>query len=111
MVLKFKREVDNSHYVCIPLFEYLIYIHCDFDLWLFDCFAYTLIAWEDIIVRWIFDYVVSSEIAVERETDGDVVLADIGEGVPFRAGAFDGVIRFYFVLCSLLHHFYETSSC
>ncbi|XP_063676816.1 probable 18S rRNA (guanine-N(7))-methyltransferase [Bolinopsis microptera] len=32
------------------------------------------------------------EIAVERETDGDVVLADIGEGVPFRAGAFDGVI-------------------
>lgn len=32
------------------------------------------------------------EIAVERETEGDVVLSDIGEGVPFRAGTFDGVI-------------------
>ncbi|KAL5265721.1 hypothetical protein ACHWQZ_G006433 [Mnemiopsis leidyi] len=32
------------------------------------------------------------EIAVERETDGDVILSDIGEGVPFRAGSFDGVI-------------------
>jgi len=32
-------------------------------------------------------------IAQERETDeGDVLLADLGEGLPFRAGSFDGAI-------------------
>ena len=34
-----------------------------------------------------------SEVAVDREVEGDVVLSDIGEGVPFRAGTFDGVVR------------------
>lgn len=32
------------------------------------------------------------DIAVEREVAGDVVLSDIGQGVPFRAGLFDGVV-------------------
>ncbi|BFZ57824.1 18S rRNA (guanine1575-N7)-methyltransferase [Savitreella phatthalungensis] len=32
------------------------------------------------------------DVAVERETEGDLLLADIGDGVPFRAGAFDGCI-------------------
>lgn len=32
------------------------------------------------------------DVAVEREVDGDVVLSDIGQGIPFRAGSFDGVI-------------------
>jgi 18S rRNA (guanine1575-N7)-methyltransferase len=30
--------------------------------------------------------------ALERDTDGDMMLADIGQGVPFRAGTFDAVI-------------------
>lgn len=32
------------------------------------------------------------EVALTRETDGDLLLADIGHGVPFRAGSFDGAI-------------------
>lgn len=31
-------------------------------------------------------------MAVERETEGDLVLSDMGEGVPFRAGCFDGAV-------------------
>ncbi|KAK5123979.1 hypothetical protein LTR85_002176 [Meristemomyces frigidus] len=30
--------------------------------------------------------------AIERETEGDMLLADIGQGVPFRAGTFDAAI-------------------
>ena len=33
------------------------------------------------------------EVAVEREVEGDMILSDMGEGMPFRAGMFDGVIR------------------
>lgn len=33
-----------------------------------------------------------TEVALEREVEGDLFLADIGQGVPFRAGAFDGAI-------------------
>lgn len=32
------------------------------------------------------------DVAVERETDGDLMLGDMGQGMPFRAGAFDGAI-------------------
>lgn len=32
------------------------------------------------------------QVAREREVEGDVVLSDLGEGLPFRAGAFDGAI-------------------
>jgi len=32
------------------------------------------------------------QIAREREVNGDLVLADMGNGLPFRAGAFDGAI-------------------
>lgn len=31
-------------------------------------------------------------MAVEREVDGDVLKNDLGQGLPFRAGAFDGAI-------------------
>lgn len=30
------------------------------------------------------------EIAKEREVEGDLLLADIGDGVPFQPGTFDG---------------------
>ncbi|KAK6393869.1 hypothetical protein LTR65_002246 [Meristemomyces frigidus] len=30
--------------------------------------------------------------ALERETEGDMLLADIGQGIPFRAGTFDAAI-------------------
>lgn len=31
-------------------------------------------------------------IAVEREVDGDLLLGDMGEGMPFKAGTFDGAM-------------------
>jgi len=31
-------------------------------------------------------------VAIDRETDGDVLLADAGQGVPFRPGTFDAAI-------------------
>lgn len=31
-------------------------------------------------------------VALEREVDGDLILADMGQGVPFKAGTFDGAI-------------------
>ncbi|GAA5945948.1 hypothetical protein JCM1841_003420 [Sporobolomyces salmonicolor] len=32
------------------------------------------------------------EVALEREVEGDLMLADIGQGIPFRPGTFDGAI-------------------
>ncbi|CAG9770154.1 unnamed protein product [Ceutorhynchus assimilis] len=32
------------------------------------------------------------EIAVQREVEGDLLLTDMGQGCPFKAGAFDGAI-------------------
>lgn len=31
-------------------------------------------------------------VAKEREVEGDLILADLGNGLPFRAGTFDGAI-------------------
>ncbi|GLH03798.1 Probable 18S rRNA (guanine-N(7))-methyltransferase [Gryllus bimaculatus] len=31
-------------------------------------------------------------VALEREVEGDLLLSDLGQGVPFRAGTFDGAI-------------------
>jgi 18S rRNA (guanine1575-N7)-methyltransferase len=33
------------------------------------------------------------DVAQEREVEGDLILGDIGYGMPFRAGTFDGAIR------------------
>ncbi|XP_066148835.1 probable 18S rRNA (guanine-N(7))-methyltransferase [Euwallacea fornicatus] len=32
------------------------------------------------------------DVAVEREVEGDLILTDMGQGCPFKAGAFDGAI-------------------
>ncbi|KAM3503685.1 hypothetical protein MY10362_004045 [Beauveria mimosiformis] len=42
------------------------------------------------------------DVALQRDVEGDLVLADIGQGVPFRAGAFDAAISISAVqwLCS-----------
>lgn len=32
------------------------------------------------------------DVAVEREAEGDLCLHDIGQGLPLRAGKFDGAI-------------------
>lgn len=32
------------------------------------------------------------DIAIEREVEGDLVLGDMGQGCPFRAGTFDGAV-------------------
>jgi len=34
-----------------------------------------------------------SEVALEREVEGDLFLHDIGQGFGFRPGTFDGAIR------------------
>lgn len=39
-------------------------------------------------------FFVLTEVALEREVEGDLFLADIGQGIPFRAGTFDGAISF-----------------
>ena len=43
-----------------------------------------------------------TEVALEREVEGDLFLADIGQGFAFRPGAFDGAIS-YFVPPSRSH--------
>ncbi|KAK7427053.1 18S rRNA (guanine1575-N7)-methyltransferase [Neonectria magnoliae] len=42
------------------------------------------------------------DIALQRDVEGDLMLADIGQGVPFRAGAFDAAISISAIqwLCS-----------
>ncbi|KAF4127035.1 18S rRNA (guanine1575-N7)-methyltransferase [Geosmithia morbida] len=42
------------------------------------------------------------DIALQRDTEGDLMLADIGQGVPFRAGSFDAAISISAIqwLCS-----------
>ncbi|KAK9468654.1 S-adenosyl-L-methionine-dependent methyltransferase [Lipomyces arxii] len=44
-------------------------------------------------------------VALDREVDGDLMLADIGAGVPFRAGTFDAVISISAIqwLCNADH--------
>ena len=32
------------------------------------------------------------DVAAEREVEGDLALGDLGQGLPLRAGAFDGAI-------------------
>lgn len=32
------------------------------------------------------------DVAVDREVEGDLLLGDLGQGMPFRAGAFDGAV-------------------
>lgn len=33
-----------------------------------------------------------SEVANDRETNGDLILGDMGQGLPFKAGTFDGAV-------------------
>nr|KAG5694288.1 hypothetical protein BaRGS_032006 [Batillaria attramentaria] len=33
------------------------------------------------------------DVAREREVEGDVLLGDMGDGMPFKPGTFDGAIR------------------
>lgn len=39
-----------------------------------------------------FLWKVGLEVAVERETGGDLILGDMGVGLPFRPGSFDGAM-------------------
>lgn len=60
------------------------------------------------------------DVAVENETDGDLLLGDIGQGLPFRAGVFDAAISISTIqwLCNAdqqghnpvrrLHRFFQT---
>ena len=33
-----------------------------------------------------------SDVARDREVEGDLILSDMGNGIPFRPGSFDGAI-------------------
>lgn len=33
-------------------------------------------------------------MALDREVEGDLILGDMGQGIPFRPGTFDGCIRY-----------------
>ena len=39
----------------------------------------------------------SAEVAREREIEGDLFLQDVGQGLGFRPGTFDGCIRYIFL--------------
>ena len=41
-------------------------------------------------------------VAQERECEGDLILSDMGQGMPFRAGSFDGAIRYMCIKIILL---------
>jgi len=47
----------------------------------------------DLQLMCIICFLFSTDVAVEREVEGDLLLGDMGCGMPFRAGTFDGVIR------------------
>lgn len=34
-----------------------------------------------------------TDVALDREVEGDLVLGDMGHGMPFRPGTFDGCVR------------------
>ena len=44
-------------------------------------------------MRWIYLFFVA--VAQEREVEGDLFLCDIGQGLGFRPGSFDGAIRYH----------------
>lgn len=35
-----------------------------------------------------------ADVALDREVEGDLLVGDMGQGLPFRPGTFDGCIRF-----------------
>lgn len=35
-----------------------------------------------------------TDVALDREVEGDLLLGDMGQGMPFRPGTFDGCIRY-----------------
>jgi hypothetical protein len=41
---------------------------------------------------------IRKEVAQEREVEGDIFLADMGQGLFFKPGCFDGAIRFILFL-------------
>ena len=34
------------------------------------------------------------DVALDADCEGDLVLGDMGNGMPFRAGSFDGAVRY-----------------
>lgn len=46
------------------------------------------------------------DVAVEREVEGDLIQGDMGYGMPFKPGTFDGVIRYVIVSkhCKLMKY-------
>ncbi|XP_017757320.1 PREDICTED: probable 18S rRNA (guanine-N(7))-methyltransferase isoform X3 [Eufriesea mexicana] len=50
-------------------------------------------------------------VALERQVDGDLILGDMGQGMPFKAGSFDGAISISALqwLCNADKSFYDPS--
>ena len=56
------------------------------------------------------------EVALEREVEGDLFLQDIGQGIGFRPGSFDGAIRSatccsIFLIMNAEAFYYSVSRC
>lgn len=50
-----------------------------------------------------------SEVALNREVEGDLFLQDIGQGFGFRPGSFDGAIRYIRYICPRVSNFILSS--
>ena len=46
---------------------------------------------------------------MEREVEGALLLGDMGEGLPFRPGTFDGVIRYDTHISKV--YYFDKSTC
>jgi hypothetical protein len=47
--------------------------------------------YDDLTTKWTL---IATGVAHERETDGDLVVRDMGHGMPFRPATFDAAIRY-----------------
>lgn len=50
------------------------------------------VRFESVIIIISFVIKLFIDVAVEREVEGDLMLSDMGQGCPFKAGTFDGAI-------------------
>lgn len=53
---------------------------------LHECGAVCIFCFPDVLFS-------DVDAALDRDTEGDLLLGDMGQGIPFKPGSFDGCIR------------------
>lgn len=48
---------------------------------------------------WLIIHLGLTDVALDREVEGDLIVGDMGQGMPFRPGTFDGCIRWTTTTC------------